>query len=247
MEKIKTEPSNLTAALVRQFKPDSESVRKAYKLVENNRATFAVNALKFGLCALAAKTVVPRGKFGAWLSSALASNGNSRPSAERTAREYMGFARVFSEKLSNLDKLAGALETGVEEYCAIMSISREQFNFATVMASAKETDDLLNATVRGMTLTQMRQLLREGAERAYADEQAEQSKLQPKTGLPGLQGGGERQNPQMILWEDWTNELEDIDKLVRHKDKLRLSNDQYKMIAQKLRATADEIESLINA
>lgn len=51
----------------------------------------------------------------------------------------------------------------------------------------------------------------------------------------------------MMLWEDWTNELGDIDKLVKHKDKLRLSNDQYKMIAQKLRATADEIESLIKA
>ena len=66
-------------------------------------------------------------------------------------------------------------------------------------------------------------------------------------GLRGLQGGGKEQSPQMMLWEDWTNELGDIDKLVKHKDKLRLSNDQYKMIAQKLRATADEIESLIKA
>ena len=66
-------------------------------------------------------------------------------------------------------------------------------------------------------------------------------------GLRGLQGSCGEQSPQMMLWEDWTNELGDIDKLVKHKDKLRLSNDQYKMIAQKLRATADEIESLIKA
>lgn len=239
----KTDQSNLTAAIIRQFKPDRDSVRKAYNLVENNRATFAVNALKFGLCALAARAVVGHGKFGAWLSAALASNGNPRPFAERTAKEYIGLARVYTDKLSAVDKLTGALESGVEDYCAIMSIPREQFNFAAVLASTADTDNLLNATVRDMTLTQMRQLLREGSERAYADEQAEQS----KTGLRGLQGGGGEQSPQMMLWEDWTNELGDIDKLVKHKDKLRLSNDQYKMIAQKLRATADEIESLIKA
>lgn len=237
----KTDQSNLTAAIIRQFKPDRESVRKAYNLVENNRATFAVNALKFGLCALAARAVVGHGKFGAWLSAALASNGNPRPFAERTAKEYIGLARVFSDKLSTADKLTGVLESGVEDYCAIMSIPREQFSFEAVLASPADTDNLLNATVRGMTLTQMRQLLREG------DEQADQQTPQPKSSLRGLQGGGGEQSPQMMLWEDWTNELGDIDKLVKHKDKLRLSNDQYKMIAQKLRATADEIESLIKA
>lgn len=243
----KTDQSNLTAAIIRQFKPDRESVRKAYSLVENNRATFAVNALKFGLCALAARAVVGHGKFGAWLSAALASNGNPRPFAERTAKEYIGLARVYTDKLSTTDKLTGALESGVEDYCAIMSIPREQFSFEAVLASPADTDNLLNATVSGMTLTQMRQLLREGAERAYADEQADQQTPQPKSSLRGLQGGCGEQSPQMMLWEDWTNELGDIDKLVKHKDKLRLSNDQYKMIAQKLRATADEIESLIKA
>lgn len=243
----KTDQSNLTAAIIRQFKPDRESVRKAYSLVENNRATFAVNALKFGLCALAARAVVGHGKFGAWLSAALASNGNPRPFAERTAKEYIGLARVYTDKLSTTDKLTGALESGVEDYCAIMSIPREQFSFEAVLASPADTDNLLNATVRDMTLTQMRQLLREGAERAYADEQADQQTPQPKSSLRGLQGGCGEQSPQMMLWEDWTNELGDIDKLVKHKDKLRLSNDQYKMIAQKLRATADEIESLIKA
>lgn len=243
----KTDQSNLTAAIIRQFKPDRESVRKAYSLVENNRATFAVNALKFGLCALAARAVVGHGKFGAWLSAALASNGNPRPFAERTAKEYIGLARVYTDKLSTTDKLTGALESGVEDYCAIMSIPREQFSFEAVLASPADTDNLLNATVRDMTLNQMRQLLREGAERAYADEQADQQTPQPKSSLRGLQGGCGEQSPQMMLWEDWTNELGDIDKLVKHKDKLRLSNDQYKMIAQKLRATADEIESLIKA
>ena len=220
----KTDQSNLTEAIIRLFKPDSEAVRKAYSLVEDNRATFAVNALKFGLCALAAKAVVGRGKFGAWLSAALASNGNPRPFAERTAKEYIGLARVFTDKLSAADKLTGALESGVEDYCAIMSIPREQFNFAAVLASTADTDNLLNATVRDMTLTQMRQLLREGAERAYADEQAEQLKPQSKTGLRGLQGGG----GQMTFFNELFEEVRATVEIKRENDPrfLQLSKEE---------------------
>lgn len=220
----KTDQSNLTAAIIRQFKPDRESVRKAYNLVENNRATFAVNALKFGLCALAARAVVGHGKFGAWLSAALASNGNPRPFAERTAKEYIGLARVYTDKLSTADKLTGALESGVEDYCAIMSIPRGQFSFAAVLASPADTDNLLNATVRNMTLTQMRQLLREGAERAYADEQAEQLKPQSKTGLRGLQGGG----GQMTFFNELFEEVRATVEIKRENDPrfLQLSKEE---------------------
>ena len=210
----KTEQPKLTEAIIRLFKPDRESVRKAYNLVENNRATFAVNALKFGLCALAAKSLVGHGKFGKWLSEALSENGNARPFAERTAKEYIGLARVYTDKLSAADKLTGALESGVEDYCAIMSIPREQFNFEAVLASTADTDNLLNATVRGMTLTQMRQLLREGAERAYADEQAEQLKPQSKTGLRGLQGGG----GQMTFFNELFEEVRATVEIKREND-----------------------------
>lgn len=220
----KTDQSNLTAAIIRQFKPDRDSVRKAYNLVENNRATFAVNALKFGLCALAARAVVGHGKFGAWLSAALASNGNPRPFAERTAKEYIGLARVYTDKLSAVDKLTGALESGVEDYCAIMSIPREQFNFAAVLASTADTDNLLNATVRDMTLTQMRQLLREGSERAYADEQAEQQTPQPKSSLRGLQGGG----GQMTFFNELFEEVRATVEIKRENDPrfLQLSKEE---------------------
>lgn len=232
--------TTLETALQKQFKADAGIVRKAFDLVEENRAAFAANALKFGLCALAAKSLVGHGKFGKWLSEALSENGNARPLAERTARDYIGLAKIFVEKFSATDKLSGRLAEAVELFKEQFDSS---FDIGIVLSNAKQTEFLINSSVHGMTLTQMRQLLREGSERAYADEQAEQS----KTGLRGLQGGGKEQSPQMMLWEDWTNELGDIDKLVKHKDKLRLSNDQYKMIAQKLRATADEIESLIKA
>lgn len=239
-----TELTPVETALQKQFKPDADIVRKAFDLVEENRAAFAANALKFGLCALAAKSIVGHGNFGKWLSEALSDSGNARPMAERTAKDYIGLAKIFVEKFSAADKLSGRFAEAVELFKGQFDSS---FDIGIVLSNAKQTEFLINSTVRGMTLTQLRQLLREGAERAYADEQAEQQTPQPKSSLRGLQGGCGEQSPQMMLWEDWTNELGDIDKLVKHKDKLRLSNDQYKMIAQKLRATADEIESLIKA
>ncbi len=100
-----TEITPLETALQKQFKPDAGIVRKAFDLVEENRSAFAVNALKFGLCALAAKSIVGHGKFGKWLSEALSDGGNVRPMAERTAKDYIGLAKVFIGKLSIPNKL----------------------------------------------------------------------------------------------------------------------------------------------
>lgn len=182
----KTQLTTLETALQKQFKADAGIVRKAFDLVEENRAAFAVNALKFGLCALAAKSIVGHGKFGKWLAEALSENGNVRPLAERTAKDYIGLAKVFVEKLSTPNKLPVVLSEGIDHICGRYAIARSDFKINEFLADHERTTALLNATVRGMTLTQMRQLLREGAERAYADEQ---SKPQPKNNLRGLQGG----------------------------------------------------------
>lgn len=172
-----TEITPLETALQKQFKADACIVRKAFDLVEESRSVFAVNALKFGLCALAARSVVGHGKFGKWLSEALSEGGNARPMAERTAKDYMGLAKVFIEKLSIPNKLSGHLAEVVELFKEQFDSS---FDIGIALSNAKQTEFLIDSTVRGMTLTQLRQLLREGAERAYSDEQAEQSKPQPK-------------------------------------------------------------------
>ena len=175
-----TELTPVETALQKQFKPDADIVRKAFDLVEENRAAFAANALKFGLCALAAKSIVGHGNFGKWLSEALSDSGNARPMAERTAKDYIGLAKIFVEKFSAADKLSGRFAEAVELFKGQFDSS---FDIGIVLSNAKQTEFLINSTVRGMTLTQLRQLLREGAERAYSDEQAEQSKPQPKNNL----------------------------------------------------------------
>lgn len=234
----------LEAALQRQFKPDAGIVRKAFDLVEENRSAFAVNALKFGLCALAAKSIVGHGKFGKWLSEALSDSGNVRPMAERTAKDYIGLAKVFIEKLSIPNKLPVALSEGIDDVCGRYAIARSDFNINEFLAEHEKTTELLDSTVRGMTLTQLRQLLREGAERAYSDEQEEKSaKKQPS--LRGLQGGSAGQSAQMLLWEDWTNNLAEFDKLTKHKDIVRLPLEKLVLIERSLEDRLDEIKSLI--
>lgn len=223
----KTDQSNLTAAIIRQFKPDSESVRKAYNLVENNRATFAVNALKFGLCALAAKSIVGHGKFGKWLAEALSESGNARPLAERTAKDYIGLAKVFVEKLSTPNKIPVVLSEGINHICGRYAIARSDFKINEFLADHERTTALLNATVRGMTLTQMRQLLREGAERAYADEQAEQSKPKSKSNLRGLQSGNAG-GGQMTFFNELFEEVRATVEIKRENDPrfLQLSKEE---------------------
>lgn len=237
----------LETALQKQFKADAGIVRKAFDLVEENRAAFAANALKFGLCALAAKSIVGHGKFGKWLSEALSDGGNVRPIAERTAKDYIGLAKVFIEKLSIPNKLPVALSEGIDDVCGRYAIARNDFNINEFLADHEKTTELLDSTVRGMTLTQLRQLLREGAERAYSDEQAEQSKPQPKNNLRGLQSGnaGGGQSAQMLLWEDWTNNLAEFDKLTKHKDIVRLPLEKLVLIERSLEDRLDEIKNLI--
>ena len=238
-----TELTPVETALQKQFKPDASIVRKAFDLVEENRAAFAANALKFGLCALAAKSIVGHGKFGKWLSEALSDSGNARPMAERTAKDYIGLAKIFVEKFSAADKLSGRLAETVELFKEQFDSS---FDIGIVLSNAKQTEFLIDSTVRGMTLTQLRQLLREGAERAYSDEQTEQSKPQPKNNLRALQSGNAGgQSAQMLLWEDWTNNLAEFDKLTKHKDIVRLPLEKLVLIERSLEDRLDEIKNLI--
>ena len=78
-----------------------------------------------------------------------------------------------------------------------------------------------------MTLTQLRQLLREGAERAYSDEQAEQSKPQPKNNLRGLQGG-DSSGGQMTFFDELFDEVRATIEIKRENDPrfLQLSKEE---------------------
>ena len=230
-----------------QFKPSANSVREAFKIVEDSRSAFATNAVRFGLCALAAKPIVGHGNFGKWLSDSLSENGNPRPSAERTARDYIGLAKVFVQKLRHPNKLSDALAAGVGEFCEFCNIDRDKFDIEKILADKTQTEDLLRRTLSGMTLPQLRNLLREGAVQAEEDKKAEDTaaKTLTKRDLKGLGGNGGGQSPQMLLWDDWTNSLAEFDKLTKHKDIVRLPLEKLVLIEKSLEDRLDEIKNLI--
>ena len=207
-----TQLTPLETALQTQFKPSANSVREAFKIVEDSRSAFATNAVRFGLCALAAKPIVGHGNFGKWLSDSLSENGNPRPSAERTARDYIGLAKVFVQKLRHPNKLSDALAAGVGEFCEFCNIDRDKFDIEKILADKTQTEDLLRRTLSGMTLPQLRNLLREGAVQAEEDKKAEDTaaKTLTKRDLKGLGGNGDGQQLDFFseLYNDFRATIE---------------------------------------
>lgn len=228
-------------------KGDANAVRIAFDIVNASRNEFGVNAIRFGLCALAAKPIVGHGNFGKWISNALATNGNASVIAERDARDYIGLAKVFVQKLRHPNKLSAALAAGVGEFCEFCNIDRDEFDIEKILADKGLTEDLLRRTLSGMTLPQLRNLLREGAVQAEEDKKAEETaaKTLTKRDLKGLSGNGGGQSAQMLLWEDWTNNLAEFDKLTKHKDIVRLPLEKLVLIERSLEDRLDEIKNLI--
>lgn len=242
-----TQLTSIETALQSMRNGDANAVRIAFDIVNASRNEFGVNAIRFGLCALAAKPIVGHGNFGKWISNALATNGNASVIAERDARDYIGLAKVFVQKLRHPNKLSDALAAGVSEFCEFCNIDRDKFDIEKILADKTQTEDLLRRTVAGMTLPQLRNLLREGAVQAEEDKKAEgtAAKTLTKRDLKGLGGNGGGQSPQMLLWDDWTNSLAEFDKLTKHKDIVRLPLEKLVLIEKSLEDRLDEIKNLI--
>ena len=182
-----TSLTTIEIALQKQCKPDRNAVVKAFEEVEKSRKDFTINAIKFGLCALTAKSIIGHGEFYNWLHDALKTeNGLARPVAERTAKDYIGLAKILVEKLKNPMSLKDELGERVRDYCMLMNIDFAKFDIAYILEDAITTKSLLDMIAKDMSLTKLRQLLREGAERAYSDSLAIEGKNTLATIKPNL-------------------------------------------------------------
>lgn len=228
-------------------KGDANAVRIAFDIVNASRNEFGINAIRFGLCALAAKQIVGYGNFGKWISNALATNGNASVIAERDARDYIGLAKVFVQKLRHPNKLSDALAAGVGEFCDFCNIDRDKFDIEKILADKTQTEDLLRRTLSGMTLPQLRNLLREGAVQAEEDKKAEDTaaKNLTKRDLKGLSGNGGGQSAQMLLWEDWEEKCESVDMLLAdNRSNELLDPEHWLRLENKVSAWLDEIRKI---
>lgn len=240
-----TEITPLETALQKQFKPDASRldtlIREAYDRTTKIQGANIAAMVGFGLLALSVKPIIGHGKFGDWLKETLGGQ-----LSKSTAYSWIESARYLIAKVSTAEKQTDIIS---ERICEFISVAGIKNGAEEIFSDSKLTSDFVAHVSANLPFKTFLNILKTANAAAIEAEDEERRSIESSkkaVGLRGLQGGGE-QSPQMMLWEDWTNELGDIDKLVKHKDKLRLSNDQYKMIAQKLRATADEIESLIKA
>lgn len=242
----KTQLTTLETALQKQFKPDESRLetimRESYELTAKIQSANISAIVGFGLLALSIKPLIGHGKFGGWLKETLGGQ-----LSKSTAYSWIEAAKYLIAKVSSAEKQTDIIS---ERICEFISLAGIRNGAEEIFSDSKLTSDFVAHVSANLPFKTFLNILKTANAAAIEAEDEERRSIESSkkaVGLRGLQGGGKEQSPQMMLWEDWTNELGDIDKLVKHKDKLRLSNDQYKMIAQKLRATADEIESLIKA
>lgn len=242
----KTQLTTLETALQKQFKPDESRLetimRESYELTAKIQSANISAIVGFGLLALSIKPIIGHGKFGGWLKETLGGQ-----LSKSTAYSWIEAAKYLIAKVSSAEKQTDIIS---ERICEFISLAGIRNGAEEIFSDSKLTSDFVAHVSANLPFKTFLNILKTANAAAIEAEDEERRSIESSkkaVGLRGLQGGGKEQSPQMMLWEDWTNELGDIDKLVKHKDKLRLSNDQYKMIAQKLRATADEIESLIKA
>lgn len=242
----KTQLTTLETALQKQFKPDESRLetimRESYELTAKIQSANISAIMGFGLLALSIKPLIGHGKFGGWLKETLGGQ-----LSKSTAYSWIEAAKYLIAKVSSAEKQTDIIS---ERICEFISLAGIRNGAEEIFSDSKLTSDFVAHVSANLPFKTFLNILKTANAAAIEAEDEERRSIESSkkaVGLRGLQGGGKEQSPQMMLWEDWTNELGDIDKLVKHKDKLRLSNDQYKMIAQKLRATADEIESLIKA
>ena len=242
----KTQLTTLETALQKQFKPDESRLetimRESYELTAKIQSANISAIMGFGLLALSIKPLIGHGKFGGWLKETLGGQ-----LSKSTAYSWIEAAKYLIAKVSSAEKQTDIIS---ERICEFISLAGIRNGAEEIFSDSKLTSDFVAHVSANLPFKTFLNILKTANAAAIEAEDEERRSIESSkkaVGLRGLQGGGKEQSPQMMLWEDWTNELGNIDKLVKHKDKLRLSNDQYKMIAQKLRATADEIESLIKA
>ena len=218
-----TELTPLETALQRQFKPDASRldtlIREAYDRTTKIQGANIAAMVGFGLLALSVKPIVGHGKFGDWLKETLGGQ-----LSKSTAYSWIEAAKYLIAKVSSAEKQTDIIS---ERICEFISVAGIKNGAEEIFSDSKLTSDFVNHVSANLPFKTFLNILKTANAAAIEAEDEERRSIESSkkaVGLRGLQGGGGEQSPQMMLWEDWTNELGDIDKLVKHKDKLRLSS-----------------------
>lgn len=241
-----TEITPLETALQKQFKPDASRleilVREAYERTAKIQSASIASMVGFGLLALSVKPIVGHGKFGKWLKETLGGT-----LSKSSAYSWIEAAKYLIAKISVAKKQTDIVSVRICEFIAAVNIKN---GAEEIFSDAKLTSDFVAYVSTDLPFRTFLNILKTANAAAIEAEEEERRALESakkQPSLRGLQGGNAGgQSAQMLLWEDWTNEFERLDALMKHKDTMRLSVEQYKQAAQKLRDTLAELERIIS-
>lgn len=242
----KTQLTPLETALQKQFKADASRleilVREAYERTAKIQSASIASMVGFGLLALSVKPIVGHGKFGKWLKETLGST-----LSKSSAYSWIEAAKYLIAKISVAKKQTDIVSVRICEFIAAVNIKN---GAEEIFSDAKLTSDFVAYVSTDLPFRTFLNILKTASSAAIEAEEEERRALESakkQPSLRGLQGGNAGgQSAQMLLWEDWTNEFERLDALMKHKDTMRLSVEQYKQAAQKLRDTLAELERIIS-
>lgn len=246
MKKKTTEITPLETALQKQFKADAGRldilIREAYERTTKIQSANIAAMVGFGLLALSIKPIVGHGKFGDWLRGVLGGQ-----MSKSTAYSWIEAAKYLIAKVSAAKKQTDIVSVRICEFTEAANIKDY---IGEVFSNTKLTADFVAYVSRDLPFKTFLNILKTANAAAIEAEDEERRAIESAKKRPSLRGlreGGPAESPQMLLWEDWTNEFERLDALMKHKDTMRLSVEQYRQAAQKLRDTLAELERIISA
>lgn len=220
-------PENTTltpieSALQGQCKGGAE-LAKAFYAVEERRGQWLASAIMFGLWASVMKSEIGHGKFLPWLKDAFKKFKGGKNETRfvfdenqiRIAQIYMSMARKLLSQIEE-PHLNSEIGAKVHEICLANKITKEAL--PEIFQDKKKTIEVISKLVEGYSLRSLNAALTE-ANREVLDEEEAAEKSKSKTPISGFGSGSgkgkEEDDPQMLLWEDWTNEFERIDELIK--------------------------------
>ena len=228
----KTQLTTLETALQKQFKPDENRLetimRESYELTAKIQSANIAAIVGFGLLALSIKPIIGHGKFGGWLKGVLGGQ-----MSKSTAYSWIEAAKYLIAKISTAEKQTDIISVRICEFIAAVNIKN---GAEEIFSDAKLTSDFVAHVSTDLPFRTFLNILKtanaaaieaEDEERAYADEQAEQSKPQPKNNLRGLQGG-DSSGGQMTFFDELFDEVRATIEIKRENDPrfLQLSKEE---------------------
>ena len=229
----------------KQFKPDASRleilVREAYERTAKIQSASIASMVGFGLLALSVKPIVGHGKFGKWLKETLGGT-----LSKSSAYSWIEAAKYLIAKISVAKKQMDIVSVRICEFITAANIKN---GAEEIFSDAKLTSDFVAYVSTDLPFRTFLNILKTANAAAIEAEEEERRALESaknKPSLRGLQGGDAGgQSAQMLLWEDWTNNLAEFDKLTKHKDIVRLPLEKLVLIERSLEDRLDEIKNLI--